>query len=454
MSSSTAELLHTVDPAALGARIRNARIACDFTQSQLAGEDMTVSYVSRIESGARRPKLALLRIIAARVGAPVDDLLRGATSTAYDEIRLGLDYAELALKTGEAVDAERQAREHLASAEAAALTELVERGRFVLARALESLGRLDESIALYEAVSASTSGLRLIECGIALTRVYRDSDDLALALEAGERAQAAIAESGLEQTSEALQLRMTIASTYSMRGDLGHATRIATTALEQAEELGSASARAAAYWNASVFSAERGDIAGALPLASRALALLSEGTDARNTARLRLQVGDWQIQQDPPLIEEGLANMVRGRAQMAESHATRTELIDADIQLARGLIVAGQPERALELATDAQAAAPSRGSVIFAEATVARALALAALQRASDAHQACLDAMAALEFVNDDNRSVAQAWLEVADVLESVGDTDTARISLRHAVATTGLRSAHAHHHSARSVTT
>ena len=40
--------------------------------------------------------------LARRLDKPVDELLRGVSSTEYDEIRLGLDYAELALENGEA----------------------------------------------------------------------------------------------------------------------------------------------------------------------------------------------------------------------------------------------------------------------------------------------------------------------------------------------------------------
>ncbi len=48
-------LLQSVSLPELGARIRAARVAAGLTQTELGGADATVSYVSRIESGNRRP---------------------------------------------------------------------------------------------------------------------------------------------------------------------------------------------------------------------------------------------------------------------------------------------------------------------------------------------------------------------------------------------------------------
>ncbi|WP_414690010.1 helix-turn-helix domain-containing protein, partial [Nocardioides sp.] len=49
------ELTKTIDPGALGARLRSARLRAGLTQSQVAGSDLSTAYVSRIEAGQRRP---------------------------------------------------------------------------------------------------------------------------------------------------------------------------------------------------------------------------------------------------------------------------------------------------------------------------------------------------------------------------------------------------------------
>ena len=80
---------------------------------------------------------------------------------------------------------------------------------------------------------------------------------------------------------------MTVAVAYFLRGDSGHAIRMCRKAIVKAEELDSPTARASAYWNASIFEAQRGSVSNAVPLAERALSLLSDGQDTRNLARLR-----------------------------------------------------------------------------------------------------------------------------------------------------------------------
>ena len=51
---------------------------------------------------------------------------------------------------------------------------------------------------------------------------------------------------------------------------------------------------------------ERGSVAEAIPLAERALALLAEGQDGRNLARLRTALADMQLQLDPPDVDAAM----------------------------------------------------------------------------------------------------------------------------------------------------
>lgn len=59
----------------VGAKLREARLAKKFTQSQLAGEDFSVSYISAIERGQIHPSLRALEIFATRLGLTSKDLL-------------------------------------------------------------------------------------------------------------------------------------------------------------------------------------------------------------------------------------------------------------------------------------------------------------------------------------------------------------------------------------------
>lgn len=59
----------------VGAKIRAARLAKKYTQSQLAQPDFSVSYISAIERGQIHPSLRALEILAVRLGLSSTDLL-------------------------------------------------------------------------------------------------------------------------------------------------------------------------------------------------------------------------------------------------------------------------------------------------------------------------------------------------------------------------------------------
>lgn len=61
--------------AALGMRIRKARLEQGLTQEVLAGPEFTKGYVSALERGAVRPSLKALDVFARRLGMPIADFL-------------------------------------------------------------------------------------------------------------------------------------------------------------------------------------------------------------------------------------------------------------------------------------------------------------------------------------------------------------------------------------------
>lgn len=75
LSAEVAGVLRDMDLATLGIRLRNARLAKGLTQGELAGDDASTAYISRIEAGQRRPDSRLLGKLAARVGTTVEDLV-------------------------------------------------------------------------------------------------------------------------------------------------------------------------------------------------------------------------------------------------------------------------------------------------------------------------------------------------------------------------------------------
>src|SRR5712691_3854358 len=66
----------------VGAKLREARLAKKYTQSQLAQKDFSVSYISAIERGQIHPSLRALEIFALRLGLSSKDLLTPQSPTA------------------------------------------------------------------------------------------------------------------------------------------------------------------------------------------------------------------------------------------------------------------------------------------------------------------------------------------------------------------------------------
>ena len=440
VDTRSAETLRTLDPVVLGSRLRAARVARGWTQSDLAGDTFSTGYVSRIETGARRPTMTALAALADRLEVTVGEIVQGASEAELDEIRLGLNYAELALQNGEPVDAEHQARLYVVRAENASQADLATEGRFLVARAMESLGQLDDAIIEFESLMKDAGGLFAIKCGIALSRCYREVGDLNLATEIGERLQPALADGGLERTDEAIQLAMTVALAYIERGDLSRAARICTDAIRVAEEIASPAARSAAYWNASIVYSERGETQAALSLADRALGLLGEGQDARNLARLRIELGRLQLDLEPPNLTAALEQIRRGSGELRATSASPVEVALGDVVLARALLLDGQPALAVETAVAARSASPDDASLGMAEAIIVHGEGLAALGREDDARSAYAEAAEILSRLGDSDRWVAQAWCELAELNEALGDFNAARAAFRKAASASGLR--------------
>ena len=87
---------HIDDPAAVGARIREARLAAGLKQRELTFEGCTPAYLSRVEAGQRIPSLQILTRLAERLATTADFLATGKHPEPDP-----LFEAELAAHTGE-----------------------------------------------------------------------------------------------------------------------------------------------------------------------------------------------------------------------------------------------------------------------------------------------------------------------------------------------------------------
>ncbi len=232
-----------------------------------------------------------------------------------------------------------------------------------------------------------------------------------------------------------------MAAAYYYRGDTGHAVRICRKAIAKAETLASPTARAAAYWNASLFESEQGSVADAVPLAERALSLLAEGQDGRNLALLRTQLGMMQLQLDPPEVGRCAGrNLEKAAEELTWSSASTIEIARNAVSRARAHYLDGNLTRAEDMCLEILVTTVDEAPLLAADAQSLAGQVASARGDAEGAKSAYRRAVFLLTGVGAD-RDAAQLWFELADLLEDVGDVDAARDAYRSAAASSGLRS-------------
>jgi tetratricopeptide (TPR) repeat protein len=440
MDPRLAELSRTIDASELGRRIRNARIAAGMTQSQVAGDDVTAAYLSRIEDGQRRPEAGLLERMADRMNTTlaelVEDMLPGRTA----ELRLRLDHAELALAAGESsralLEVDTVLSELTATSDplrAAALA--------VRAGALEAEGDLQGAIILLEELTSKPSPDRQwLRNLISLSRCYRDAGEYDRAIAVGEEAQGKIEELGIAGLTEAIQLTVTVAGAYSSQGDPAKAMRVCLGALDRAEQYDSPIGKASAYWNASVIELEgNGSTVQAITFARKALALFELGEDNRNLAKLRAQVAKLQLEQDPPDAAGTLETLQHSERELAWSSASAWDRAMVDLTRSRAYLLLGDHAAALASAERAIAAAPAQAADLRAQGAALLGQVAAVQGQREDARTHYRQAVHLLSAAGAD-RGAAQLWFELADLLNEVGDSEGAIEAFRSAAASAGLQ--------------
>ena len=441
MDTHLAELSKSIDPAVLGRRLRNARVAAGLTQTEAAGGHASTAYISRIEAGQRRPDLKLLGHLAERLGTTVEELLVGITRDQRAELQLELDYAELDLAAGNAAEALARAESILARLPDSGIRELDRPARFVRAFALEGKGDLDGAIlALEELTATEPHDLDWIRGLIGLSRCYREAGDLGMAVDVGERASEVIERQGLSSLNEAMQLTLTVAAAYFERGDTGHAVRICKQTIAQAEKLGSATARGSAYWNASVMASRQGSAHEALALARKAIALFEQDSDTRNLARLRTELGHMQMRLDPPEAAEAKTILERAARELEWSNASAVDKVANQLGLARAHLLLGDADAAAEQSAQTYELARDQAPLTAADALVLRGQIAAAQGRTDDAAATYHEAILLLSGVGADRRA-AELWFELGGLLQDVGEATAALDAYRRAAASTGLTS-------------
>jgi transcriptional regulator with XRE-family HTH domain len=114
------------------------------TLAQVAGQDFTRAFLNQVEMGRSMPSTRLLRVIASRLGAPVDYLVDGSVRVL--DLELAVERARLALLQG-------NAKRALALVEPALLERMTlgSDARICAAEAMRAVGRVEEATRLLDA---------------------------------------------------------------------------------------------------------------------------------------------------------------------------------------------------------------------------------------------------------------------------------------------------------------
>lgn len=427
----------------VGERVRNLRLSKHLSQAQLAGTELSDSYISLIESGKRTPTPAVVRLLASRLGCLPEYLSEGVEPEERLHLQVRVRHAELALLGGEAEQALAAFTEILAAVDNDA--DLEKRARWGQARALEALGHGEDAIKALEELREEAGRDRgragWLSVVIVLARCYRAAGDLGRTIALGESALNRLTELELLGGEEAAEVGRTLIATYLDRGETAQARRLAERLLDASEP--DATVMIAAYRRASRKALEDGTGGESLFLADRALALHSGAGLTRAQARLRVTSARTLLPHDgsPEAAERALALLTE-----AEPALTGTDAAECVIEMARSKMLLGDSSAAVAMAQRVLDELPSRpgGSVtaIRARLMLAQALVSAGEQaEARTALHATSEALAALPA----SRATARVWRELGDLFGSAGDPVAMMDAYRRALESAGLRSSPQH---------
>jgi transcriptional regulator with XRE-family HTH domain len=427
----------------VGERVRNLRLSKHLSQAQLAGTELSDSYISLIESGKRTPTPAVVRLLASRLGCLPEYLSEGIEPEERLHLQVRARHAELSLLGGDAQQALSWFAEILEAVDND--PELMKRARWGRARALETMGRGEEAIKALEELREEATRDRgragWLPVTIVLSRCYRAAGDLGRTLALGESALNRLADLRLLGGEDAAEIGRTLIATYLDRGEPDPASELAGRLLAASEP--DPAVMVSAYVEASKQALDEGEGGESLYLAEQALALHAGGDQAKAQARLRVTAAR-------TLLPTGASPMDAGKAldllNAAEPMLSGVDAAECQIEMARSKVLLGEPASAVEIAKgvldDLHSQPESSVTTIRARLMLAQALiATGSRSEALGALRATRDELAGLET----SRATARVWRELGDLFGTAEDATAMMDAYRKALESAGLRSSPQH---------
>jgi tetratricopeptide (TPR) repeat protein len=339
---------HIDNPAAVGRRLRQARVDVGLSQRALAFPGCTPAYISRIEAGQRIPSLQLLRVLAQRIGVDVEYLARG--DAADEAVTDPLAEAELELRLGN-IELARPRFAELAADEDAEDRQraraLAGNGQIAFGEGdyVAAIGAFERALELWPRLEADDPGL-----ADSLGRAYAMTSRYDSAVKLFERR--------LEEAEQRKDLIQTVrfavllANTLVDSGSFERADELLGQVLAQAGDADPLT-NAKLWWTQSRLHTLQRDSGLAEKYARLALDTLMLTEHTRYVALARLVLA--HVYLDDGRAEEALELLQPARAVLERSESAYDRGVVC-IEVARALVELDRVDEAVRLAEDAAAA--------------------------------------------------------------------------------------------------
>ena len=435
IGTDLAELSRTIDLGLLGRRIKAARVAAGLTQLQLAAPDISAAYLSRIESGDRRPDLKLLVRLAEKTNVPLEQFVIGINPSQRVELSLELDHAAIAVALGDGLEAMRRlgrVREALADSPA---SDLWLQLRVLEARANQVLGNLDEAIiALEDLLEGGASGPYWLPASLTLTRCYLESGDPSGCIETGEPLLDLLVGHGLAASAEAAEVASSVAAALRARGDHERAIELCRAIADST--LGNVAGQLNAYVAASGSTPSASDLNLAAAFASVARGRADHAQAQSASARFHAQFAELLLAGPEPDIRAARERLAVASALVAQHSSDLHESASIRLSFAKVLVLEDEFDEALR-------ALPAEEDLAGSPVLAASRLLLAGqIQRGTGNPAAARDLLAEAARVLGQaggDRATAQMWYELGAMFDQFGDRESAAEAYREAAEATGL---------------
>ncbi|MFJ8648283.1 helix-turn-helix domain-containing protein [Streptomyces sp. NPDC093546] len=457
---------HDVQPA-LGRRLRELRLRRGLSQSALAGDVVSPSAISLLESGHRQPTQRTLHYLAQQLGCTVEFLRDGVEPAGGATLRLALARTELAVLSGDA----ETARVELNAVTGDGMVHYPGYGEQVrLLRALiaELTGEPEDAVRLLEGLvdampaswrgtgeedgpdaeadadrRSSTDPDSAFPCPptavfAALARGYRALGRPEDAARAARQGLALLASLRLDEDCYAAELREVLLLAMDELGAPA-AEAVARRTLAAGGPADSEAGRVHARLAAASRAREQGLVTEALRIVESTRAVVLFGQERRRAARFRATAalllygrgdgGDDVVDALHASCRELSALGDAATAGRCAAALAEVALREGDLEAARQLA-----ERSLDALSDADPGAP------LAEVRIRLMLGRIRAE-AGDREAAGEQATAAAEVLRrvPEGREAADAWRETGELLERAGDAEGALAAFRKALGAVGI---------------